>query len=43
MDELFDNYTTVLKVITPQFLLGDALKGVRADYVVKCQCSARHT
>jgi glycolate oxidase FAD binding subunit len=35
MDELFDNYTTVLKVITPQYVLGDALKGVRADYVVK--------
>jgi FAD/FMN-containing dehydrogenases len=35
MDELFDNYTTVLKVITPQYVLGDALKGIRADYVVK--------
>ncbi len=35
MDQLFENYDLIMKVILPQYKLGDALSLVKADYVVK--------
>ena len=35
MDELFDNYSVVIKLVTPQARLRDALDGLPSNYLVK--------
>lgn len=35
MDELFNNYNIVIKVVTPQARLNDALKELQSNYLVK--------